>query len=87
MSIEILPGSAMAPEVLLHRLLEDMSETKGVIVLRLNEHGAVDIRMSQITLYQLAYAAIRLQVYAQRAIDPDTEPPEGAEFFGPKGAA
>lgn len=87
MSIEILPGSSIAPDVLLHRLLEDMSETKGIIVLRLNEHGAVDICMSRVTLNSLAYATLRLQAHTQRTIDPDLGPPEGVEFSGPKGAA
>lgn len=85
MSIEILPGAACAPEVLLHRCLEDMSQTKGVIVLTVNEHGAVEIYTSQITLNNLAYAALKLQSYAAKSID--GEPPEGAEFFAPKGAA
>mgnify|MGYP006921417719 CR=1 FL=1 len=85
MGIEILPGAPVSPEVLLHRLLEDMSQTKGVIVLSLDENGAVQIYTSQITLSSLAYATMRLQSYATKSID--GEPPEGAEFFAPKGAA
>lgn len=83
--IEIFPGAPVSPEVLLHRLLEHMQETKGVIVLAVNEHGAVQIYTSCITLNNLAYASLKLQSYAAKVID--GEPPDGAEYFTPKGAA
>lgn len=83
--IEILPGAPISPEVLLHRCLEDMSETKGVIVLRVDQHGAVEVYTSRITLHDLAYAALKLQSYAAKTIDGDA--PEGTEYLAPKGAA
>jgi hypothetical protein len=85
MSIEILPGAAVSPEVLMHRLLEDMSETKGIIVLSVDAYGAVQVYTSQITLHDLAYAALKLQSYAAKTIDGDA--PDGTEYRTPKGAA
>jgi hypothetical protein len=85
MSIEIMPGAAVSPEVLLHRLLEDMSDTKGVIVLSVDPHGAVQVYTSQITLHDLAYAALKLQSYAAKTIDGDT--PDGTEYRKPTGVA
>ena len=59
---------------------------KGVIVLKIDENSAVDISMSNISLTELAYAAMRLQGHAQRCIDPDSAPPEGQEFRPRDGA-
>lgn len=81
MSIEIFPDAAVSPEVLMHRLLEDMSGTKGVIVLSVDGHGAVQVYTSQITLHDLAYAALTLQSYAARTIDGDA--PDGTTYRKP----
>lgn len=86
MTVALLPGARLSPEVLLHQVLQSMDGVKGVIVLKVDEDGGVDICMSSISLTELAYAAMRLNIHAQRTIDPDSAPPEGQEFR-PRGPA
>ena len=85
MSIERFPDAACSPEVLLHLVLEDMSDVKGAIVLTVNEHGAVEIYTCQITLGELALAAIKFQNYATTVIAGN--PPEGTDIRVPPASA
>lgn len=86
MTIEVLPGAQLSPEALLHLVLQNMKGVKGVIVLKVAEHGGVDISMCGISMVELSYAAMRLHGHVQRCIDPDVAPPEGQEFHPKDGA-
>ena len=83
--VVLLPGAALAPDVLLHQVLENMAGIKGVIVLKINEHGAVEVCNSRLSLYELAYAAMIFELYAKDCVSGN--PPDGVGMFVPPGAA
>lgn len=85
MSVELLPGAQCTPEVLMHMCLQNMSDTTGVIVLKIDGHGAVDICMSRISLRDLAYASLQLQIHTVETVSGDL--PDGTDLIVPPGAA
>lgn len=85
MTVKLLPGAALSPEVLFHQCLQDMSDTSKAIVLCIDPDGAIEIFTSRISMHDLAYAALKLQSYAAKTIDGDA--PQGTDYFIPKGAA
>lgn len=87
MTIELLPGARLTPQVLLHQVLQNLEGVKGIIVLKVGETGAVDIVNSAITLHELAYAATQLQIHTNKVIGPDENLPEGTSLRPPPGAA
>lgn len=85
MTIELLPGTRLAPDVHLHMCLQNMQGVKGVIVVKIGEHGAVDISTSNITVSELAFASLNLQLYTADVVN--GRPPEGTDLIKPPGAA
>lgn len=83
MTVELLPGAQCSPEVMLHLQLQDMAKVKGAILLTLNEHGAVEVLTSCVTLSNLAYASLMLQIYAAECAK--GTPPDNAQYFPPEG--
>lgn len=85
MTVELLPGARLSPDVHLHMCLQNMEGVKGVIVLKIDEHGAVDISTSNITVTELAFASLNLQIHTAEVVS--GRPPEGTDLIKPPGAA
>lgn len=85
MTVELFPGAALAPDVLLHQCLQDMEGVESAIVLKIDADGGVQISMSRMTLMTLAYAAMKLRLYADDVVS--GRPPDGTDVIRPPGAA
>ena len=85
MGIERFPGSPCSPDVLLHLMLEDMSDVKGVVVLTVDKHGAVETYTCQVTLGELALSAVSFQNYVTKVVSGD--PPDGTDLRIPPESA
>jgi hypothetical protein len=75
MTIELMPGAPLAPDVLLHQCLQTLEGTKAVIVLKVDEHGAIGIAMSRMTMHELVYASTMLRLYVDDVVTGNV--PEG----------
>lgn len=84
MSVELMPGTRLSPQVHLAMVAEQLDGVKGLIVLKVDEHGAVDVSMSCLSLSDVAYASLILHLHAADLAK--GTPPEGATMH-PKDSA
>ena len=79
--IELFPGTKISPPVLLHQSLENMDDCKAVLVITMNKGDEVDIAMSCMSLANLSFMLVKMQMFVASMVNGD--PHERGRIFGP----
>jgi hypothetical protein len=78
--VELFPGTPLTPEVLVQ--MEDTTDCKAMVIVKMNADGIVDISMSRLSMADLAFMALKLQLHVNETIQ--GRPPDGTDVVTPE---
>ena len=77
--LRLMPGVKCSPTVMLHMALEDMSKTRGVVLLTMGTDDCVEVYTSCMSIADLAFATMKLQIHLTEIMKGET--PEGTTVY------